>query len=312
MVRTGQGIDAALSIVHPEWLEALRSAQVDDGGFSQTPGAPPNTEATALAVLALETLDGSSDTVRRGRRWLRQTQQADGSWPVLRGVEDGSWVTPWALLALLDDGNAEENIDRGTAWLIRRQGRRTGWLASLLLRFTPVEERADVDPTLVGWPWHRDSFSWVEPTSLALFALKKMRARLGRLFPAARVAEGERLLYDRECRGGGWNYGNRAVLGEDLPPYPDSTAIALIALQDQPRERNQPGLRALRELLRTPYASGLALALATICFSLYGEDVESWRRRLIEAYRRAGFFGEARTLALALLATTDNQAFEVG
>ena len=121
---------------------------------------------------------------------------------------------------------------------------------------------------------------------MALLALKKLRANLGAVFPSKRVAEGERVLYDRECTEGGWNYGNRAVLGEDLPPYPDSTAIALIALQDQPPGRNDRSLQALRRLIDDPHASGLALALGTICLSVYGEDPEPWRRRLAALYER--------------------------
>ena len=38
------------------------------------------------------------------------------------------------------------------------------------------------------------------------------------------------MLLDRRCRDGGWNYGNRRVLGADLPSYPETTALALMAL----------------------------------------------------------------------------------
>jgi hypothetical protein len=40
----------------------------------------------------------------------------------------------------------------------------------------------------------------------------------------------ERMLLDRRCRDGGWNFGNRRVLGADLPSYPETTALALMAL----------------------------------------------------------------------------------
>ncbi|MCI0634931.1 MAG: hypothetical protein L0206_13595 [Actinobacteria bacterium] len=38
--------------------------------------------------------------------------------------------------------------------------------------------------------------------------------------------------------GGGWNYDNRTVLDEDLPPYIQTTAFALLALRgaDAPLE----------------------------------------------------------------------------
>jgi len=46
----------------------------------------------------------------------------------------------------------------------------------------------------------------------------------------SRIATGERMLLERRCRDGGWNYGNRRVLGADLPSYPETTAMALMAL----------------------------------------------------------------------------------
>ena len=55
------------------------------------------------------------------------------------------------------------------------------------------------------------------------------------------------MLRDRETVGGGWNYGNRVVLGEDLEPYAQTTAAALVALQ-----RADPALEAARSLGAPP------------------------------------------------------------
>ena len=80
-----------------------------------------------------------------------------------------------------------------------------------------------------------DTANWVEPTSYALMFLKKFLRSVGQQVPQAGgretfkpiIAEAESLLYQRMCKEGGWNYGNARVLGEELRPYPLTTAIAL-------------------------------------------------------------------------------------
>src|SRR5258706_177994 len=76
-------------------------------------------------------------------------------------------------------------------------------------------------------------FSWVEPTAYALIALKKLRPVQGDGRSDRSIAEAERMLYDRACAEGGWNYGNSTAYGVELPPYLETTALALLALQDR-------------------------------------------------------------------------------
>jgi hypothetical protein len=166
-----------------------------------------------------------------------------------------------------------------------------------------------LNPDIQGWPWALGTFSWVEPTAYALLALKKLRPALQGSRVDARIHQGELLLYDRMCAGGGWNYGNVRVHGVPLPPYPETTAVALIALQDhQAREANQISLEALRTLLMTHATSGLMLGWAMLCLVLYGEDVSAWRVVLTKQYEQTGFLNETKSLALALLALSDGAA----
>ena len=46
-----------------------------------------------------------------------------------------------------------------------------------------------------------------------------------------RIQEAERLLLDRVCEDGGWNYGNRKVRGTALTSMMPTTALAAMALQ---------------------------------------------------------------------------------
>jgi hypothetical protein len=97
---------------------------------------------------------------------------------------------------------------------------------------------ADRDLSLKGWPWKPNTSSWVEPTAHTLVALKQVLSQTSSHVPSKyrgeireRVQMGEAQLMDVRCRDGGWNYGSRAVLGGDLPSYPETTALALLGLQ---------------------------------------------------------------------------------
>ncbi|MEO8678701.1 MAG: prenyltransferase/squalene oxidase repeat-containing protein [Vicinamibacterales bacterium] len=89
-------------------LALVREAQLPGGGWGPTAGDAPQVFDTALAVLALATLDIEPRLARAtyrpeelkaaiagGRAWLVSKQRADGSWP------DTLSTTGWAILALL-------------------------------------------------------------------------------------------------------------------------------------------------------------------------------------------------------------------
>jgi hypothetical protein len=114
------------------------------------------------------------------------------------------------------------------------------------------------------------------------------------------------MIADRTCADGGWNYGNSRVLGEELWPYPDTTALALLAL----RNAGDPGtqaksLDALERMLEEN-GSGLASALGILALGAYGRDVAAQRTRLRERFARTDFLGETRALAWACLALDDD------
>jgi hypothetical protein len=144
----------------------------------------------------------------------------------------------------------------------------------------------------------------VEPTAYALIALKRLNADIGGAADG-HIREAERLLYDRMCSGGGWNHGNSNAYGVAIPPYPETTALALIALQD--READAPNRASLQRLVEmmAEVESGLSLSWATLCLSLHGQDVAVWQQRLARCYAGSGFLHETRVIALALLAVSE-------
>jgi hypothetical protein len=118
------------------------------------------------------------------------------------------------------------------------------------------------------------------------------------------------MILDRMCDGGGWNYGNSIVLGEELEPFPDTTALALMALHHL--ERNEAIRQSLERLdgMLQSNDSGLTLSLAILCYRLYGKDSSPLAARLEQRFEATRFLGETRTLALAALALADTHPFD--
>jgi hypothetical protein len=203
----------------------LKQKQNPDGGWPYIRGSSW-TEPTAYAVLALLSA-GETEAAGSGLRWLRAAQRSDGGFPPQPGVDHSAWVT--ALAALVPAGRLGLPVHaRAVAWLLRDCGAES----TLAYRVREWLLGSSVgDSENVGWPWAPDAAAWVGPTSLAILALKKEHLRRPSAAIRGRVESATRFLWSRMCNGGGWNYGNASVLGQDLRPYPETTGMALAALR---------------------------------------------------------------------------------
>src|ERR671910_1100129 len=289
-------------------VERILNGQNHDGGWGFLPGKSSNTECTALCLLALHSLGAKQPVAntKRGLDWLLKRQRAEGSWPLSDSTDDGSWATALAIIALNRFPGHQLQTRMASDWLLKQEGRTPGVLARLVGTFVSPSNAVALNPDLKGWPWIARTFSWVEPTSYALIALKQLRASVASSNLEERILQGEMMIYDRMCKGGGWNYGNSKVFGEALWPYPDVTAVALIALQDhQVRQANQKSLETLRRMMQEA-ESGLALVWGTISLSIYGDDTYEWKRRIKKRFQMTGFLGETKTLALSLIASVND------
>ena len=283
---------------------ALITLQNPDGGWGATRDRRSNTEATSLAVSALHSLgeESGKDRVIRGALWLTERQNPNGSWRLNDVATAGSWTTALAIIALSAFPEQQKRALDASRWLLTQEGSKPGILAELILWATGKSNVNRLNNDLIGWSWVPNSFSWVEPTSYALTALKKVRSSLPAEAVNERIQQGEAMIYDRMCKGGGWNYGNSKVLDYALWPYPDTTAVALIALQDRAGDQaNQESLQALRKTADQAN-SGLAASWAAISLNVYGQDTRDWQKRVEKRFRETGFLGETKTLALALMA----------
>lgn len=285
-------------------IDLLLGAQNEDGGWGAVKGKRSNTESTSFVLMALKSLEGNpfDRQTTAGLKWLLQRQKDDGSWSLNDASKQSSWTTPIAALALLSFQDQRDHALRAAKWILTQEGRKPGWVATLLFRLSLLKKITELDPYLSGWSWTAGAFSWVEPTSYSLMTLKKLKRSLDGTNCEERIRQGEMLIYDRMCENGGWNYGNSRVLGEALWPYPDVTAVALIALQDQAMsETNQKSLRALDAMLREA-GSGTALGWGILCLTLYKQDVQEWKKILVKNFEKTRFLGETKAVALALLA----------
>ncbi len=252
-----------------ELAEYLRRGRNADGGWGYYPGKSSRLEPTAWAALALS---GAADAA--------SVAPALNRWPSTAGLLlerlGGAPNFGFQGLALLAMGACRVEHVSGTGSLLGGLQRVKG------VRLDASTTSSRQDNTLQAWSWIPDTFSWVEPTAWCMLSLKKWARTTGARVDPARLDEAERLLINRNCVAGGWNYGNADVLGKDLRPYIPTTAVALLAMQDR---RDHPVVERSVEYLErqaTSERSGTALALALIALRVYGRRDEAVRAALIE------------------------------
>jgi hypothetical protein len=245
------------------WNPHLEAWRNDDGGFGPVAGAPSEPEATAMVALAFD--DGAAHA------WLVDAQQANGS----IGLQVGSVtrdVTAIGALALPPGDARERALDH---------------------LMTVFGSNGDAEYKTHGWPWTDDTHGWTEPTAWGLMAT--------RLRPNAvdRSADALAFFRERECSGGGWNYGAPSTLGFGLGPFVQTTAIALLGLGDDEPDLAARGLRYLEETWRSESDGELTLATALCALRRAGSRDA---REAAAALARFGLESVGDTIALSWLA----------
>ena len=286
--------------------DVLVAGRNTDGGWGYYPGKASRLEPTCWAMLALGSgpapnpapIDDARVLRDSAAAWLVRCQRPSG-WL----VEDPQWPFNIAFNALAAftlqhyrDPARDEVLRRLLAAVVSSKG-------------TPAPTAADLrqDNSLQGWSWIDATFSWVEPTCWGLLALKKARgAGISDNAMTARIAEAERLLIDRSCRPGGWNFGNALVMGQDLRPYVPTTALGLLAMQD--RRDHDAVVRGLAtlETLWHEEISATALGLSLVCLGVYGRPTNPLLARVIDHGAKALAFGNHHGIALAMFALSSS------
>jgi hypothetical protein len=254
---------------------ALLEARNEDGGWAYLPQAHTRLEPSCWAALALAHVDRREVDID----WLRRWPTENGWLSDVPSAPPNITFNALAALTLLQSESGHAFAERLITRLISIKGN--------TYRNAPELRQ---DNSLAAWSWIEGTISWVEPTAWCLLALKQRRKRHGSTTEMdARIDVGERMLIDRACRDGGWNYGNSRVYESDLLPHVPTTALALLAMQD--RRTSGVVQRSLARLRRDvdTERSAVALSLSAICFRAYGEPSAETEQALLElcASRRA-------------------------
>jgi hypothetical protein len=275
-------------------LTALLRRRGSTGAFRARDDDPPDLEtadATAWATLALAVANRAPAERAAASRRLAALQAADGR-VATHPLHPGAYSPTSIAILAWSAGDGDETAAaraRAVDFLLEHRG-------ATFPRDPAGAVR--IDSEIAGWPWIDRTFSWAEPTALALLAL----AAAGR-GEHERCHDGVRLLLDRQIDSGGWNYGNSRVFGAELRPAAESTGLVLAALAGRvPRrevERSLAQLEADLPSLRTPLALGWSF-LAAGAWQL--PSVLGDREHAIdETLARAGRYGGYETADLALL-----------
>jgi hypothetical protein len=290
-------------IVTAHLVDVLLSSRNGDGGWAYVPGKVSRLEPTCWALLAL--VDGTDQStndrlLRSAWTLLSHWQQPDGLLLDVPGALPNVAFNGLAAVVLRHLLTARSTVlSRDGADVERRLLRRIVTLQGVRTRRSTLHRQNN---RLIGWPWVHGTFSWVEPTTWCLLALKKARPVLTEPVGANRVNEAERLLVDRCCLSGGWNYGNSNVLGKELYPYVPSTALSLLSLRDR---RDLPEVARSLEWLRLNRAretSSMALSLALTALAAYGEPIDDLEAAITGHIAKAGLPVNLATAALTAYA----------
>jgi len=271
-------------------IKDIEARSLDGGGFAEKPQGQYRPDSTAWAILALEKAGTGASLVAGGRAALSagRLQYGQISFP---GAPNVIWPTSLAALAWNGDPQYQEELNRANGYLLETSGRH--WDR------TPGEH-LEHDTSIRGWPWVLDMHSFVEPTAMALLALK----RTGHA-DHPRFLEGIRMIMDRQLPSGGWNYGNTKVYDVELLPFIDTTGIALTAVAGHASEESVKSsidyLRAETENCRTPLSLGWAL-FGLGAWGIVPAESDMWIEETLARQEKLGSYGTSLLSLLALAA----------
>ena len=276
----------------------LAKRQLASGGWSYAGSQQASIEATCLSALGLALADEASAAL--AIRFLTNSQLTDGGWPAFEGDPEPSWTTALCLSTLTAVNDVSDARERALHWLLASRGKEGNWFWRW--KFKTADRNVRFDPDKYGWPWSPGAGSWVIPTAFSVIAVKQFTVCNRSEASEKRIRLGVEMLLDRACVGGGWNSGNRVVYGVPLRPHIEATAIALLALQDEPRGEIVPASVNWLESQAQDIESVSSVSWSILTLFVYQRRVEELKRRLDAMVGDGSAIRNNATLATALLA----------
>lgn len=266
-------------------IKQLLTRALPDGGFALTDEGEYRPDATAWAILALDSINANKETVNHARSRLKRNQDEDGRVTIKKGFSAPYWPTALAALAWHSSPLYQKEYQSSVNFLLSASG----------ICF-PKEPHIGHDTTLKGWAWIEGTHSWIEPTVMAILALSKAD-----LEQHERIIEARKLILNRQLPKGGWNYGNITVYGQELHPVPHYTGMCLYALAGiVDRQRITKSIDYLRTRIqkdRTP----LSLGWSILGLFSWGEESLSYDNWITESWYLQEKYGTYNTSFLSII-----------
>lgn len=206
-----------------DWLLLQQARLLAEPLAGYAIGSRWSAEPTAIAALAATT-QGWQTPATAAVTHLLDAQLPNGCVSVSLNDQGPFWPTSLAYLAWQCYRKTWPETPVTTRCITACQ-RAIDYLLSTRGERIDHNENVGHDTQLIGWPWVDGTHSWVEPTSLAVMAL-----RHAGLPQHLRTVEACELLVDRWLPEGGANYGNTFVLGQTLRPHVLPSALSVLAL----------------------------------------------------------------------------------
>jgi hypothetical protein len=245
-------------------VRRLTSLVLSGGGMPYYQGGGPSSEPALLALLALSACGVPAESGKPLLSWASGLQNTDGS-TGLNALHryQGLWLTALSAIVFHRYG------------LKDARSRALEFITSLKSVTVANDPNVRQDNTIVGWPWVRGTFGWVEPTAWSVIALSVCGDG-----SHPRALEGRRFLLDRQIPSGGWNYGNPGLNDRELLPFWDTTGLALLALCGQTDVGRVQASLDLLQKNQDKIESPCGLAWATLGLESYGRDAARLKDRL--------------------------------